>query len=70
MNQHQVNYLYKKWQKALDAVGVEADRLRATKGQAVIGPDNPKFVHLVMHEIECEQKYKRCAGIPDDDFIH
>lgn len=68
-NQFQVSYLYRKWQKALDAVKAEAYRLRATKGQAVIGPENPKFVSLVMHEIECEEKYKRVAGIPDDNFI-
>jgi len=61
---HQATYHYKKWQEALDAVGAEAERLRATKGEAVIGPQNPKFVRLVIHEIDCEAKYKRAAGIP------
>ncbi len=56
---------YKKWQEALDAVKKEADHLRATKGEAVIGPDNPKFVKLVIQEIDCEAKYKHAAGIPE-----
>ena len=68
VNKHQVNYHYKKWQEALEAVGEEADRLKATKGEAVIGPDNPYFVRLVMHEIECEQRYNKAAGIPETDY--
>lgn len=64
-NQHQIDFHYKKWQDALDAVGVEAARLKATKGKAVIGPENPHFVRLVMHEIDCEMKYKEVAGIPE-----
>lgn len=63
---HQAEYHYKKWQEALDAVGKEADHLRTTKGQAVIGPENPKFVKLVIHEIDCEHRYKKAAGIPVD----
>lgn len=63
---HQANFHYKRWQQALEAVGVEADRLRATKGKAEIGPDNPHFVRLVMHEIDCEQRYNKAAGIPED----
>lgn len=63
---HQIDFHYKKWQKALEAVGVEADRLRATKGKAEIGPDNPHFVHLVLHEIDCEQRYNKAAGISED----
>lgn len=61
----QAAWHYKKWQEALDAVGKEADHLRATKGKVVIGPENPKFVRLVMHEIDCEAKYKQAAGIPE-----
>jgi len=64
----QANFHYKKWQEALEAVGKEADRLKATKGEAVIGPDNPHFVRLVMHEIACEEKYKIATGIPLDDY--
>lgn len=63
--QKQIDWHYKRWQDALDAVGVEADRLKATKGEAVIGPQNPHFVRLVMHEIDCEMKYKQVAGIPE-----
>lgn len=63
---HQIDFHYKKWQQALEAVGVEADRLRVEKGEVVIGPQNPNFVRLVIHEIECEQRYNKAAGIPED----
>lgn len=63
---HQANFHYKKWQQALEAVGQEADRLRAEKGEVVIGPQNPHFVRLVMHEIDCEQRYNKAAGITED----
>lgn len=63
--QKQIDWHYKRWQDALDAVGVEADRLKATRGQAVIGTQNPHFVGLVMHEIDCEMKYKQVAGVPE-----
>jgi len=70
VNQHQVNYHYKKWQEALEAVGKEADHLFETKGEAVIGPENPYFVSLVFHEIDCEQRYNMAAGIPEPEHIH
>lgn len=63
---HQAAFHYKKWQQALEAVGKEAEHLRATKGKAEIGPDNPHFVKLVIHEIECEQRYNKVAGISED----
>lgn len=68
--QNQINYHYNKWQQAIEAVGEEADRLQAEKGEVVIGPDNPFLVSLVMHEIECEQRYMDAAGITEETVYH
>lgn len=60
---NQLMFHERKWKEALAAVQVEAQRLIAEKGEAVIGPDNEVFAKLVMQEIACEQRYNQIANI-------
>lgn len=57
--ENQIQFHKSRWDAALNAVEAEKNRLIAEKGEAVIGPQNPTLVKLVLAEMECEEKYRK-----------